>query len=133
MLLTFDCPDSNVCAARRDRTNTPLQALTLLNDTVFVECARALGRRTTSCEAGNVTGRIEYAFRLCLARRPTADELDLLSRLHDDLADKLRRRPEAAAKLLGQMSAGAKDVVEAAAWTAMARTIMNVDEFVTRE
>ncbi len=45
MLMTFDAPDANVCAARRERSNTPLQALTLLNDTAFVECAQALGRR----------------------------------------------------------------------------------------
>ena len=46
MLMTFDSPDSNVCVVRRERSNTPLQALTLMNDAVFVECAQALGRRT---------------------------------------------------------------------------------------
>jgi hypothetical protein len=131
MLLTFDCPDSNVCAVRRDRTNTPLQALTLLNDTTFVECAQALGRRIRRHEP-DVARRIDYAFRLCLAREPTTEEVSLLRRLYVDLADQCRHHPEAAAKLLGKMKVD-ENVPETAAWTAVARTVMNLDEFVTRE
>src|SRR5205085_7765623 len=63
MLMTFDSPDSNVCIVRRERSNTPLQALTLLNDTVFVECAQALGRRLGT-EKGSVEERVRLGFRL---------------------------------------------------------------------
>ena len=73
MLVTFDAPDANVCAARRERSDTPLQALTLLNDAAFVECAQALGRRIVAESPRRDPGaRIAYAFRLGLARGPTA-------------------------------------------------------------
>ncbi len=77
MLVAFDAPDANVCAAKRERSDTPLQALTLLNDEVFIECAQAFGHRIVAelrCQ-GAAELRIAYAFRLCLARRlPTAAE-----------------------------------------------------------
>jgi hypothetical protein len=133
MLLTFDSPDSNVCCVRRDRTNTPLQALTLLNGTVFVECARALGRRIVNFKADRLEERFGHAFQLCVARQPTAGELRVLGRLHEDLLEACRREPAKAAALLGPTKAKGKNVAEAAAWVAVARTIMNLDEFVTRE
>ena len=68
MLITFDAPDSNVCCSRRERSNTPLQALTLLNDTVFVECAQALARRILAEKVEGRQERIRYGFRLCVAR-----------------------------------------------------------------
>jgi hypothetical protein len=129
MLLTFDAPDSNVCSVRRDRSNTPLQALTLLNDTVFVECAQALGRRIATEMAGPPAERIRGAFRLCLAREPNADELVVLCRLHEQLAESCRSQPEETAKLCG----GKAGTPEAAAWIALARTLLNLDEFVTRD
>src|SRR6185437_7045276 len=73
MLMTFDAPDSNVCCVRRERSNTPLQALTTLNDTVFVECAQALGRRMAHEMSGTPEERIRRAFRLCVAREPAPD------------------------------------------------------------
>jgi hypothetical protein len=133
MLLMFDSPDSTSCAVRRERTNTPLQALTLLNDAVFVECAQALGQRIMSHESKQVASRIDYAFRLCLGRKPTTEERTVLSRLFDDFTMLCRRHPETAAKLVGKAKADATDLAPAAAWTAVARTIVNLDEFVTRE
>ncbi len=85
MLTTFDAPDANLCCVRRDRTNTPLQALTLLNDTVFVECAQALGRRMMTEEKGGTEARLRYGFRLCVAREPTTAERVRLAKLYDDL------------------------------------------------
>jgi hypothetical protein len=132
MLMTFDAPDGNVACVRRERSNTPLQALTLLNDTVFVECAQALGRRMVEERMGP-SERIRHGFRLCLAREPSADELELLGKLYDDLLTACKADPEAAAKLLGKEKPAGADPAEAAAWVALARTIMNLDEFVTRE
>jgi hypothetical protein len=132
MLMTFDAPDSNVCVVRRERSNTPLQALTLLNDTVFVECAQALGRRVLAEAPPGDAERLRYAFRLCVAREPTPAELSRLSRLLGDFRSLCRAKPEEAARLAGQPKAGG-DVAEAAAWVALARSLLNLDEFVTRE
>src|SRR4051812_40862749 len=134
MLVPFDAPDSNVCAVRRERSNTPLQSLTLLNDPVFFECAQALGRRIVAesgCEC--VEGRIRFAFELCLAREPSDEEQSLLGRLWHDLERQCRSQPEAAETLVGPYRAAGVDIAEAAAWVALGRTIMNLDEFLTRE
>jgi hypothetical protein len=120
-----------VCAVRREKSNTPLQALTLLNDAVFVECAQALGRRLHA-EKGGVEERIKYGFRLCVTREPTAKELAILTRLYGDLKELCAAKPEEASKLLGKDKPSG-DVAEAAAWTALARTLLNLDEFVNRE
>jgi hypothetical protein len=134
MLLTFDAPDSNVCVVRRERSNTPLQALTLLNDTTFAECAQALGRRiVTEVPAANAEQRIRHAFRLCLAREPDLRELSVLAKLYADLLANAKAKPDAAAKLVGIMKPTNADPAETAAWVALARTLLNLDEFVTRE
>jgi hypothetical protein len=138
MLMTFDAPDSNVCVVRRERSNTPLQALTLLNDTVFFEGAQGLGRRIVtefpaSESLATVTARIHYGFRLCLSREPSALELERLEQLYQTFLSACQADPEAAAKMVGDKKAEGIDVTEAAAWVAVARTIMNLDEFVTRE
>jgi hypothetical protein len=132
MLMTFDAPESNVCCVRRDRTNTPLQALTLLNDKVFVECAQSLGQRVAGEKASSVPERIRYAFRLCLAREPAPPELATLARLFEDLLKTAKANQDAAAKLAGAQKLDMAPA-EGAAWVGVARTIMNLDEFVTRE
>lgn len=129
MLMTFDSPDSNLCCVRRERSNTPLQALTLLNDTVFVEGARALGRRIAE-RTGGTEERIRYAFRLCLTRPPSERELSRLVQLFEELRALCRDNPKEAARLAGTSG---QDTVEVAAWVALARTLLNLDEFVTRE
>ena len=68
MLISFDAPDSNTACSRRERSNTPLQALTLLNDPVFFECAQQLARRVVEEGPDDVEGRVRRGFRLCLAR-----------------------------------------------------------------
>src|SRR6185312_12099563 len=133
MLMTFDAPDSNVCCVRRERSNTPLQALTLLNDVMFVECAQALARRVLREEPADTTRRLCRAFRLCLARSPEPAELACLGRLFEEMRTLCRTNPREAARLAGKGVPGGGDAAEAAAWVALARTLLNLDEFVTRE
>jgi hypothetical protein len=133
MLLTFDAPDANVSCVRRERSNTPLQALTLLNDAAFVECAKELARRTAAAGLASPHERARLAFRRCLGREPTAHELDALQALLADLAEACAARPDEARKLA---PAGLPDGVqpaEAAALVGLARAILNLDEVVTRE
>ncbi|MCP5516435.1 MAG: PSD1 domain-containing protein [Verrucomicrobiales bacterium] len=129
MHAAFDAPSGETCVARRERSNTPLQSLTLLNDEMFLETARALGTEIAGTE-GAVEERAADLFRRCLSRAPSPDELGKLV----DFYRKQRQRFEA-----GELSA--KDLLtteeggnlkERAAWTTLARVLMNLDEFVTR-
>ena len=131
MLTTFDAPDANVCAVKRSTSNTPLQALTLLNDAVFVESARALGLRSLREDPSLPT---ERAFRLAIGRRPTVEELEILQGLRDSLLAAFRADPGSAASMLGdEVLPEPVDPAEAAASVATARAILNLDEFITRE
>ncbi|MBN9122794.1 MAG: PSD1 domain-containing protein [Planctomycetes bacterium] len=134
MLTGFDAPDSNVCAVRRERSNTPLQALTLLNDTVFVEASQALAKRVLTEQKGAADAdRTTRAFRLCLGRAPTEAESERLAKLLGQFRKLTADDPDGAAKLLGTHKPAGVPATEAAAWVALARALMNLDEFVTRE
>ena len=134
MLMAFDCPDSNVANVRRARSNTPLQALTLLNDPVFVECAQSLARRVlTHGAATDDAQRLRYAFRLCLSRPPTDGEVDELGSLLRDQRAFFEAEPDRAARLVGGSPFASTGATEAAAWIALSRILLNLDEFVTRE
>jgi hypothetical protein len=134
MLLTFDGPDGNLSCVRREKSNTPLQALTLLNDAVFVECAQALGKRIID-EKPNASAmeRVQHGFRLVLGRKASEEEIARLSRLHTELQRLCEANPLAAKKLVGSYQASGATVVEAAAWMSLARTLLNLDEVVMRE
>ena len=126
LLANFDAPKSASSACRRLRSNTPLQALNLLNDPVFLEAARALAWRLVHEAPADFTGRLDYACRLTLARSPTAEERSRLEQyfvLQKTLFDK---EPDSVRAL------GAGDVT-AAAWTGLSSVLLNVDEFVTRQ
>ncbi|MGE0143983.1 MAG: DUF1549 and DUF1553 domain-containing protein [Planctomycetota bacterium] len=82
-MTSFDAPSREFCVVKRSRTNTPLQALVTLNDPVFVECARVLGQRMANHDGSSRRDRLEFGFRLCLSRRPTAGEIDRLEHLFD--------------------------------------------------
>jgi hypothetical protein len=113
-LMVFDAPDSTVTCTRRLRSNTPLQALTLLNDEGFFEMAGALARRMKEAAADD-ENRLRHGFRLCLSREPKDVELDRLRRFLDQQRD-AQAPPE-----------------EGIAWLQVARVLMNLDEFITRE
>jgi len=140
MLMTFDAPDSNTSCTRRERSNTPLQSLTLWNDQVFFECARALGRRIVSKSPANQSAtsprdaRIRHAFRICLAREPSPEEFEVIAELYDRQLKLAQQNPKAAAELVGPAEKPAGiDTAELAAWVMVGRTLMNLDEFITRE
>jgi hypothetical protein len=139
MLMTFDAPDSTECTVRRQTSNTPLQALTLLNDVVFFEAAQALGRRIVQEvpaeqeEARTVRLRAERAFWICLARPPTADELAAVARLHAASRTWAAQAPEEAQQLIGPMPPSSDRCEEIVAWVSVARALLNLDEFLTRE
>ncbi len=137
MLTTFDAPESSVVSTQRDRSNTPLQSLTLLNDPVFVECSQALARRILDEAPADANARIDYVFRLCLARAPDEFERARLTQLHDQLLKLYEAHADSAAKMAGHTEQAAKEnqpeAVAQAVWTTLARAIMNLDEFVTRE
>jgi hypothetical protein len=135
-LSTFDAADHETVCVRRSRTNTPLQALVLMNDPTYVEAARALAEKMIREGGADPAGRIRYAFHLATAREPDAKEVQVLRELErTELAD-YRRNKDAALKLVavGESKVDAKvDPSELAAWTTVASTILNLDETITRE
>jgi hypothetical protein len=132
-LMTFDCPDSNVTTVERRTSNTPLMALTTLNNEVFVEAAQALAARLLTSAETTDTDRLTLAFRLCIARPPTESELSDFQQLLDDSRAWYREHPDDAKELNGNASPSNVPAAEAAAWVATARIIMNLDEFITRD
>ena len=129
MGITFDGPSGEACVARREVSNTPLQALTLLNDQVFVEAAQALGRQAAAA-SGTTDAKARDLFRRCLTRPPTADELKLVV----DFYESQRKRKVGKGAGLAEFAGGAgPGPTERAAWTAAARAVSNLDEMVTKE
>ncbi len=133
MLANFDAPDSYAACSRRGRSNTPLQALNLLNDPVFMEAARGLASRVLNDESSRSRPqRIERAFLIALARKPTKQEADEFADVFKEQTAVLERDPESAAKLSPKLPPGT-DAVQAAAWLGISRILLNLDEFITRE
>jgi hypothetical protein len=134
-LQVFDSPDASESCARRDRSNTPMQALTLLNDPVFFECAQSLGRRLIRESASaDAASRVRFGWQLCLSRPPTTEELTAASDLLSDHLRTFASDAEAAKRIAGESSAdNGATPVEAAAWTGVARMLLNLDEFYARE
>ncbi len=128
MANTFDAPSGEACVARREVSDTPLQALTLLNDTMFIEAAQALGK-IYGAENGSEASRATAIFRRCLTRPPESDELALLV----DFAGRQRARFERHELDAGKVAGGSDgNLIERATWTVVARTILNLDEAVTK-
>ena len=132
MLMTFDSADSTVTCLRRERSNTPLQALTLLNDPVFFECAQAFGARIVREGGGSLEDRLRYAFRLCLCREPGAGELKSLQALYRKLRKFCEANPDGAKKMLGKFSVEGVSAGELAGWISFSRVLLNLDEFISR-
>ena len=132
---TFDAPDRETCAVRRARTNTPLQALVLMNDVQFVEAARKFAERVMTNGGDNVDQRVAYAFRTVLTRRPSDMELQSLSTLFSEVLSEFKTNPESATQLLsaGESPRNEKlDASELAAWTMITHLILNLSETVTK-
>ncbi|MEZ5325962.1 MAG: PSD1 and planctomycete cytochrome C domain-containing protein [Verrucomicrobiales bacterium] len=134
-LATFDAPEREYCVVQRSRTNTPLQAFILLHDPQFVEAARKLAERIIHESGSDPARRIAYGFELCTARRPTEREAVLLRKALNERLSQYRASEAATAKLLsvGQSpNDPAIEPAELAAYTAIARILMNLSEFITK-
>ena len=129
-MTAFDAPSREVCTIRRDRTNTPLQALVTLNDPVYVEAAQGLARRMTAA-GSEAAGRAAHGFRVCVARPPSEAELEQLVDLYERARQAFDSDAEAARKMatvpLGPAADGA-DLADLAAWTVVANVLLNLDE-----
>jgi hypothetical protein len=134
-LITFDAPPRETCTVRRPRTNTPLQALTLMNDPVYAEAARVFGQRILREGGGTLESRVEYAFRICLGRPPTAPERAVLENAFRRHLKTFEVDRIAASKLI-HVGASAPpvelDICELAAWTVIGNTLLNLDETINK-
>jgi hypothetical protein len=150
-LVVFDAPDATSACTRRTRSNTPLQALTTLNDETFLEFAEGLAARVLKEAPPENKERIRYAYKLALGRAPRPDEEERLERLLTQRTDEYRTKPSRATELIYK---GGKfgpdgipvnppppklramlpaDLLLEAAWTGVARVLLNLDDFLTRE
>jgi hypothetical protein len=144
-MTTFDAPDREFCVVRRARTNTPLQALVLMNDVTYVEAARLVAQRVLSESPGDWDGRFEHAMQLTLSRLPQPEERAIVGAFHQRALEQFTQDPEAATRLLssgvapqpmGPIAAGSTSgpaPAELAAWTAVCSLLLNLDEALSRE
>jgi hypothetical protein len=134
-LTTFDCPDANTTNVKRTVSNTPLQALTTLNAEAFAEAAQALAKRVlTDDSLKDDDTRLTQAFRLCVSRPPSPQELAAMKKLLEESRYTYKNGPTEEAKAaFGSHAATNMPAVENAAWVATARIILNLDELITRE
>ena len=134
-MAAFDAPSRTVCALKRPRTNTPLQALVTLNDPVYIEAAQALARRMVKEGGEDARTRAEYGFRLCLARTPKPAELQRLVSLYESAKSRYASEPTAATAMatdpIGKLPKDA-DAADSAAWTVVANVMLNLDEVVNK-
>jgi hypothetical protein len=128
MFATFDGPSGEACVARRDVSNTPLQALTLLNDVMFTEAAQQLGR-TMASAPGSVEERVRELFRRCLIRPPEPEELADLVEFFNSQKQRFEAQQLNAAEVAGEGPGG---VNERAAWTVLTRVLFNLDEMIAK-
>ncbi len=136
MLMTFDASSREFCTVRRVRTNTPLQALTTLNDEAFFEAAKALAARAlreTHADAATPADHATYAFRLVVSRKPAAAELERIVASYSELLEGFRKDPAAAARAIKGYAVDGVDTAEQAAWTVVANALLNLDEALTKE
>jgi hypothetical protein len=134
-LVTLDAPTREVCTIQRPTTNTPLQALLLMNDPIYVEAARVMAARVMKEGGTTPPERMRFAFRLCVAREPAEREIAVLSRSYEKHLATYAQDKDAATKLVSvgeSEKAKDLDVSEHAAWTAVMNTLLNLDETVTR-
>jgi hypothetical protein len=132
-LSSFDAPDAISACTRRIRSNTPLQALNLLNDSAWMEFSRALAARSLKEAPSNDSNRIAHLFRLAASRTPDADEQLVLARLLDKKRSELAEKRQEADLIVANVTPLAMTKPDFAAWTLVARAILNLDETISRE
>jgi hypothetical protein len=133
--MSFDAPSREFCVVRRPRTNTPLQALTILNDPVYVEAAQALARNMIAQGGSTPEDRTTFGFRTCVARAPKPAERERLVALYQQQLERFRNDGAAAEKFAGAQSMpmpSGVDAAEVAAWTIVSNVLLNLDEMVTK-
>ena len=138
MFTTFDSTSREACTVRRVRTNTPLQALTTLNDEAFFEAARALARRmiaepSVAGGADAVRVRAAYGFRIVTSRAAKPPELDRLVAAYRQQLEQFRAHPDRAAQAIAGYAVAGVEAPEQAAWTLVANALLNLDETITKE
>jgi hypothetical protein len=131
-LMNFDAPNANLACSRRQRSNTPLQALNLLDDVVFFEAAQALAYRLVREAPKDFGRRLDYAYELALARPPAPREKERLASYFDKEVSAFGKDPKSAESLFPAPVEGVAPA-EAAAWVGVSRVLLNLDEFITRE
>ncbi|MBI1310646.1 DUF1549 domain-containing protein [bacterium] len=131
-LVSFDCPDANTTCFQRQASNTPLQALILLNNEVFTETAHAFAKRLLAATGSSDAERLTQAFRLCVARPPSKTELDEIDSLLQSARDWYKSHDADTKQLAGDQSPDGVTPAEYAAWIATSRILLNLDEFITR-
>ena len=136
-MLAFDAPTRETCTPRRSRTNTPMQALVLMNDPTYVEAARVLAQRMmTDVDNSDASGRVQFAFRLATARPPEPQETRILINVYRDQLAEFRNKKRDALRLVevGEFPRDLSlDTAELAAWTTVAGMIHSLDETVTKD
>lgn len=134
-LTTFDSPDAADACVRRERSNTPLQALAMMNDSVFVEAAQALALRAMRESAHDTASRLSQLFEWTLNRSPRAEEMQCLAGFHSEQKARVEKGGAKTLDVLGNTSTfvSVPDQIEAATLVAVARVLMNLDEFINRE
>jgi hypothetical protein len=132
----FDAPSRESVCVRRERTNTPLQALLLLNESQYMEASRALAARILRAEFETTAERADYLYRLCTARHASEAKVNELVRLYEDMLASYQSNEVAAIELVGDHIAESNgeelDACQLAAWTVVANLILNLDEVVTK-
>jgi hypothetical protein len=138
MLTAFDAPNGDFACARRVRSNTPLAALTSLNEPVFVEAAQALALRLWREGGPTDDSRTDHAYRLCTARPAKSTERESVLRLLADSRERLRRGELKASELAFSAFTKSTELpadaapIDIAAWTIVARVMLNLDETLTK-
>jgi hypothetical protein len=134
-MTVFDTPDREFCVVKRSMTNTPLQALTLLNDPIYLETAKKLAERSFHQGGSTAHERLTFMFRLATGRAPNAKEIEVLQQTHDKMLSEYRADGQAASGLIAVGSstvAPSISVSELAATAAVANMILNLDEVITK-
>jgi hypothetical protein len=135
--VNFDAPDRMSCVVERPVTNTPLQALTLLNDEAYIEAAKAFALAIANAPAASVEDRVIFAFQRSLSRSPSSEELTVVRELYEQELQRLKAAPGESSKIIGtfQPTSQSKSSVEPnswAAWFCVANVLLNLDETISK-